>query len=117
MRIIRTALIAGSLLVLSGCTSSWAPTWLQVQQIDIEQGNIITAEQVQRIEPGMSREEVRYLLGNPILRDVFHKNRWEYVYYIRPSKGSPRQSRFTVFFEDNAVSRVEGEPAPESAQG
>jgi len=112
MRTFRTGVAVLTLSLLSGCTASWAPNWLQVQKIDIEQGNIISAEQVERLEPGMSREEVRYLLGNPLLTDVFHKNRWDYVYYLKPGKSSPEQSRLTVFFEGDTVSRIEGGPAP-----
>ncbi len=103
-------LLLGSLT--AGCSNSWTPKWVQVHRIDITQGNIVTPEQFARLEKGMGREEVRFLLGTPLLQDPFHPDRWDYLYYHKPGKGEVTQRNLTLYFEDGRLARIEGEPAP-----
>ncbi len=100
-------------LTLGACSMSSMPEFLQVYQMDIQQGNIIEDEKVQALQIGMSENDVRFLLGTPLLVDVFHKNRWDYVYYNKPGKGEPEQRHITLFFEDGRLARIE--PPPEAA--
>lgn len=83
-----------SLLTLSGCFPS-------VYKIDIQQGNIITQDMVNQLRPGMSRAQVNYLMGTPLILDPFHANRWDYIYSIQPGGGTMRQENITLFFNEN----------------
>lgn len=85
--------------LLAGCTLIYKP--------DIEQGNILTPEMLEKVKTGMTREQVRFVLGSPLITDVFHKNRWDYYYTFRlRGKKISKQSRITVFFKDDRVSHI-----------
>ena len=78
-------------------------------RIDIQQGNFISQEMVAQLKPGMSKEQVRLALGTPLLADIFHADRWDYVYY-RDKPGEKRdQRKLTVFFEDGKLNRLDGD--------
>lgn len=77
--------------------------------LDIRQGNFVTQEQVAQLKPGLTREQVRYVLGTSLLTDPFHGNRWDYVYRYDTGKGVVQQRRLTVYFEDNKLARVDGD--------
>jgi outer membrane protein assembly factor BamE len=81
-------------------------------KVEVVQGNVITKEQVDALQKGMSRQQVRDMLGTPLLTSVFHANRWDYVFTIK-RKGVPKQERrFTVFFDDSGLERYEGDEMP-----
>ncbi len=84
-------------------------------RIDVVQGNFISSEQVAALQPGMGRQQVRDILGTPLMASVFHADRWEYVFTLqRP--GLPVQSRrLTVFFKNNVLERTEGDEMPSEA--
>jgi outer membrane protein assembly factor BamE len=110
-------LIAAALL-LSGCESvrSWVPPLLQPYRPDVQQGNVVTKEMVDQLATGMTREQVRFMLGTPALVSVFHVNRWDYVYLLKRGKGSEVQSRrLTVYFKDNRVERFDADAMPPEA--
>ncbi|MFN2309159.1 MAG: outer membrane protein assembly factor BamE [Gammaproteobacteria bacterium] len=90
-----------------------------VHRIDVQQGNVISQEQVDQLKPGMSKRQVRFSLGTPMIMDTFHTDRWDYVYRMHPGKGEIEQQRLTVHFEDDALVRIEGDfrpnPQPELA--
>jgi outer membrane protein assembly factor BamE len=78
-------------------------------RIEIQQGNFISQEMVAQLKPGMSKEQVRLALGTPLLTDIFHADRWDYV-YLREKPGAKREQRkLTVFFEDGKLTRVDGD--------
>ena len=62
----------------------------------------------------MSEEQVQYVLGTPMLQDVFHTNRWDYVYYEKPGKGPVKRSHLAIYFNDGVVSEVISDPLPEN---
>jgi outer membrane protein assembly factor BamE len=107
MRHAHTLLALALPLVLSACASSSMPEFLQVYKMDIHQGNILDEDKVKRLRLGMSENEVRFLLGSPMLVDVFHQNRWDYIYYNKPGKGEPEQRRISLFFEGGRLARIE----------
>lgn len=81
-------------------------------KVEVVQGNVITKEQVDALQKGMSRQQVKDLLGTPLLASVFHANRWDYVFTIK-RKGVPEQERrFTVYFDDTGLERFEGDEMP-----
>jgi outer membrane protein assembly factor BamE len=93
--------------LLQGC-SSWNELSL-VHSPDIEQGNIITPEMVALLEPGMSERQVRFALGTPMLIDVFHEARWDYLLSIKRRNEAIEIKRFSVFFEAQRLTRYQGD--------
>lgn len=111
------ALALAAALLLGAC--SLLPGFMQPYRIDIQQGNFVSQEMVSQLRPGMTREQVRVLLGTPLLVDIFHADRWDYVYTLdRP--GKPREQRhLAVFFEEGRLARLGGDvvAAPADLKG
>lgn len=85
-------------------------------QIDVVQGNVITREQVEALQPGMSRLQVRDVLGTPLLQSVFHAHRWDYVFTFK-RQGQPEQRRhLAVFFDGDNLGRFEADEMPTEAE-
>jgi outer membrane protein assembly factor BamE len=78
-------------------------------KIDIQQGNYISQEMVTGLKPGMSKEEVRLALGTPLLTDIFHADRWDYLYWREKPGAKREQRKLTVFFEDGRLTRIDGD--------
>jgi outer membrane protein assembly factor BamE len=76
---------------------------------EIQQGNYVSQELVSQVKPGMSREQVRFLLGTPLLVDIFHADRWDYVYWREATDGKREQRRVALFFADGKLARMEGD--------
>jgi outer membrane protein assembly factor BamE len=110
---LRSALMTALMLSLGACsiqqTRDSRIAELEPYKIEVRQGNWITPEMVAQLKPGMSREQVRFVLGSPLLSDVFHADRWDYVYAFRSSKGVQQEQRFTVFFSQGKLVRSEGD--------
>jgi outer membrane protein assembly factor BamE len=87
-----------------------------VYKMPVQQGNILTEEMVDRLEPGMTRAQVRYLLGTPLLADMFHTDRWDYIYTHRRGRQSMERKRLTIWFQDDALVRVDGYLKPNPAR-
>lgn len=103
-------------LALVGCESvrTWAPGFLRPYRPDVQQGNVVTREMVDQLRPGMTREQVRFLLGTPLLASVFHADRWDYVYYLKRGRDDERQQRkLTVWFRNDRLDRFEADQMPE----
>ncbi len=97
------------LLVIILICLVFATLGCSIHRIDIQQGNVIEPEQVERLEIGMTREQVRFLLGTPAVRDPFHAGRWDYVFYFKegtPGSAAQRQ-RLTLYFEDDRLVRID----------
>lgn len=89
-------------------------------RMDIQQGNFVTQEMVSELRPGMSREQVRFILGTPLLADIFHSDRWDYVYMRDRNARISReteQRRLVVHFADGKLVRIEGDVVPAPARG
>ena len=78
-------------------------------KIDVRQGNFVSQSMVAQLKPGQTREQVRFILGSPLITDVFHADRWDYVYRFTSGSGAILDRRLTVFFQDNKLSRVAGD--------
>ena len=76
---------------------------------EIQQGNYVSQDIVAQLKPGMTREQVRFLLGTPLLTDIFHADRWDYVYFREGTDGKREQRRVALFFADNKLARTEGD--------
>ena len=95
--------------------TGWAPSFLGPYRPDVHQGNIITKEMVEQLRPGMAREQVRFLLGTPLLTSEFHKDRWDYAYYLNPLKGTVQNRKLTVYFKDNKLESFNSDEMPQEA--
>ncbi|MCA3043740.1 MAG: outer membrane protein assembly factor BamE [Rhodocyclaceae bacterium] len=101
-------------LVLAGALSACSN--FGVYRLDVQQGNLVTQEQVSKVRPGMSRLDVRNLLGTPLLQDAFSDKRWDYIYTedrntdkkLNPFGRIQQQFKVTVIFDGEKVARVEG---------
>jgi len=93
-------------LLLSGCQEIKIPG---VYRIDIQQGNVITQAQLAKLEPGMERRKVRFILGTPLVADAFNQNRWDYYYSYEPGNGERVQRIISVYFDDKGLVRVGGD--------
>jgi outer membrane protein assembly factor BamE len=79
----------------------------------VQQGNFLDARQVVQVKEGMTRAQVRFLLGTPMLPDAFDRDRWDYLYSLDLGKGDkPTRQRLTIYFADDKVSRIENDGAP-----
>ena len=78
----------------------------------IQQGNFVSPEMVAQLKPGMSKEQVRYVLGTPLVTDIFHADRWDYVFYRETPDGKREQRNLSVIFEDGKLARVIGDLLP-----
>lgn len=96
-------------LLLSACGGT---KWGFPYKTDVQQGNWITSEQVEQLRVGMTREQVRYVLGTPTLQDIFHSDRWDYPYYNQPGYGKVDKRLFTVWFDGNTLVRWDGDNQP-----
>lgn len=107
----RLLLIAASLVALGAC--SVKPSFINEYKIDVQQGNVLGQEMVSQLKPGQTRDQVRFLLGTPMIADMFHQNRWDYVYRFQSGRtGEVESRRFAVFFDaDGRLERVAGDVA------
>ncbi len=79
-------------------------------RMEIQQGNYITQEMVAQLKPGLTRDQVRFVLGTPLVNDIFHEERWDYVFLRqRANSREIEYRRIAVFFEDGKLKRVEGD--------
>jgi outer membrane protein assembly factor BamE len=79
---------------------------------EIQQGNFVSEEMVSQLREGMTRDQVRFVLGTPLLADIFHGERWDYPFRLVKRDGEVTTSRVSVFFKDNLVARFEGGDLP-----
>jgi len=79
---------------------------------DIQQGNIVTQAMINKLHPGMARRQVKYIMGTPILVDVFHQDRWDYFYSMKKGSEARTQKRISLYFENDKLTRIEGDFRP-----
>ena len=94
-KLMLTCLAFAGLAALAGCS------FPGVYKIDIQQGNVVTQDMIDQLRPGMTRRQVRFIMGNPLIVDTFHANRWDYLYSIQPGGGRRQQERVSLFFNDS----------------
>ena len=95
------ALLIG--LNLYGC-SSWLP---EAHKIDIQQGNRVKQQDLDKLQLGMTRKQVKFVLGSPLLQDSFHQDRWDYIFYLKPGKGEVQRSRVSLYFKGDKLIRID----------
>lgn len=90
-----------ALLVLLGATSGC------VYRVTIQQGNFLEKRNTDQLANGMTKVQVRYLLGTPMMPSIFDNDRWDYLYYLKVGRKSPIQRQLTVYFKDDKVDRID----------
>jgi outer membrane protein assembly factor BamE len=94
----------------AGCSSvPQLTSYLTPYKIDIRQGNYVSQEMAAQLKPGQTKDQVRFILGTPLVADMFHADRWDYVYRFQPGHGEPQMRRMVVFFADGKLLRIGGD--------
>lgn len=107
MWLLSRAFLVAAALALGACS---APSLVRPFRMDIQQGNYVSQEMVSQLKPGMSKAQVRFVMGTPLVTDIFHPDRWYYVFYNQPGYGKGEERRITVVFDKQGrLLRVEGD--------
>lgn len=96
-------------LFLQGCSNIPLLPGLKPYKIDIQQGNYVTQEMIAKLQPGMSRSQVRFALGTPLIVDPFRTDRWDYAYVLYKQGALVEQRTVTVIFRGEVLDRIEGD--------
>lgn len=109
----RPRIVAAVFLAAAVGACSWVPRPISEYKIDIQQGNVLTQDMVSQLRPGLTKDQVRFILGTPVLMDMFHANRWDYIYRLQKgSTGEVEMRKFSTFFDANdKLIRVGGDVA------
>lgn len=106
---------------VTGC-KSWSPADLNLPgvtpyRIEIQQGNYVSQDMVAKLKRGMSREQVRFVLGTPLVTDMFHADRWDYIFYRERPDKTRESRRLAVFFKNDRLDRLEGDVVAQGSDG
>ena len=85
-------------------------------KVEVVQGNFVSREQVEQLKPGMSRQQVREVLGSPLVTSLFHGDRWDYVFTLKRQGVEPQKRHLTVFFKGDELERFEGDTMPSESE-
>ena len=107
----RTKLILLSAVLLSACNYVSVPL-LTPYKMDIRQGNLVTPEMRGKLKLGMTKQQVNYVLGTPLVNDVFHPDRWDYDYRLAHQGKEVEKQRMTLYFEDDKLARIDDSGMP-----
>lgn len=81
-----------------------------LHRIDIQQGNLVSQEMLDKLELNMPAHKVKFIMGTPLIMDTFHQNRWDYIYIIQPAYKKPQQRHLTLVFDNNQrLKKIEGD--------
>ncbi len=108
MKTLLITIIFPTVLFVTGCSL------LQPHSIDVQQGNIISQERVNRLQPGMNKKQVLFVMGSPIIEDPFHHNRWDYVYTMERQHKLESNRKMTLVFQDDRLVSIEGDLQPQA---
>lgn len=109
MSYIRFVILAVLAVSWAGCSWDWLPF---VYRQDIHQGNVITQEMIDQLRPGMTKRQVTYIMGAPLLLDPFHDERWDYVYSNQPGDEPRVQKNVTLIFRGDELASLQGDFHP-----
>ncbi len=108
-------------IALSGCSDFSMPTFNMpslpgIHKFDVQQGNVLTQDMVDKLKPGMTKSQVRFIMGTPLLADTFNQNRWDYYYSLEPAKGEEVRERVAIFFDNDQLVGFRGDFIPSNNQ-
>ena len=98
---------------LAACLGA-AQTGCSLYRVTVQQGNVITQEMVDDLKPGMTREQVAYIMGEPVVRNPFNEDQWDYVYTLEVPGRVERQRKLSLFFSNGMLERLTGDFKPET---
>ncbi|MEO7399982.1 MAG: outer membrane protein assembly factor BamE [Polaromonas sp.] len=122
---VQTAFIIVACSVLGACSSGASSmstsainpvNWITPYKVDVIQGNFISKEQVEQLRPGLSRDDVKALLGTPLMASLFHADRWDYVFTMKRQGVEPQSFKYSVHFKDNLLERFGGDAMPSESE-
>ena len=109
--------------VLASCSSGTMSSssinpvnWITPYKVDVIQGNFVSREQVEQLQAGMTRDQVKALMGTPLLTSLFHADRWDYVFTLKRQGVEPQSFKYTVFFKGDQLERFSGDSMPSEAE-
>ena len=107
-------LLAACVLLLSACSRFRVPMLpgLAPYRMEVQQGNYVTQDMVAKLKPGMTRNQVKFALGTPLIADPFHNDRWDYVYVLQRQGRVVEQRRIVVVFKEDKLERIDGDVQP-----
>ena len=108
-KFLNISLVAALCAITIGCSSLRFPG---VYRLKVTQGNYLEQEMIDKLELGMTRRQVRYVMGTPLVQDTFNPNRWDYYFNVRRGEKQLREYKFSVFFEGDTLARWEGDYEP-----
>ena len=114
LKLLFLSLLACSIF-LTGCGST-VPI-VKPFKMDIQQGNVVTSKMLLQLKPGMTKSQVKFIMGTPLIVDSFHSNRWDYFYQMRQAGKIKEQRRVILDFENELLARVRGDVVPEGTAG
>ena len=106
MKIVLIYSLVLSALLLSACNTAKIPG---VYRINVQQGNDVSQEMINKVHIGMSKSQITFILGTPLLIDTFHPDRWDYLYSFHPGNGKREQRHITLFFSDDTLDNITGD--------
>jgi len=111
LSLLRCILAVATSLTLVSCTTILT-NLPGVYTVDVQQGNMVDQDMIDQLRPNMNKRQVLYIMGSPMLTDVFHQNRWDYIYSARIDGGDRQQKRISLIFEDDKIIGVQGDFRP-----
>lgn len=109
--------------MLASCSSSTLSqssanpvNWVTPYKVDVIQGNFVAKEQIEQLQTGMSRDQVKAVLGTPLMTSLFHADRWDYVFTLKRQGVQPQSFKYTVFFKGDQLERFSGDAMPSEAE-
>lgn len=110
MKSVLRSFVVLPILLLAACSVTDKVTEkISPYKVDIPQGNVVTQEMVSKLKPGMTKSQVRFIMGTPLVTDVFHANRWDYVYRNQKAGKLVEERKLALFFDKDLLVRVQGD--------
>lgn len=104
---------------LAACALTLAACGPLVYRVEVQQGNLVSQESIANLKPGMTKDQVRFVLGTPLVTDIFHADRWDYVFTLQPARSRTikESRRVTLLFDKGGrLDRVEGDVVPSAVK-
>lgn len=111
VRLTLPIMLIGLTITMTACESRL----FTIHKIDVQQGNAIDSKQVAQLKVGMDKNQVKFLMGSPLITDIFHPDRWDYVYHLIPDYGPTERYHLSVFFAGDKVVEIRKNDLPEPA--
>ena len=116
LSILRYPVIALAILCTACGTALPTINAIKPYKLDVQQGNVVTSKMLLQLRPGMTKSQVRFIMGTPLIQDSFHGNRWDYVYQMRESGKLTEQRRVILDFENELLKTVRGDVIPKAGE-